>query len=57
MVSMIQPSDEDFITYDISVHDFHEMLGLEGREKYSELKEIVKDLMSKVVEIPRKDGG
>lgn len=56
MVSMIQPSDEDFSTYDISIREFHEMLGLEGREKYTELKGIVEDLMSKVIEIPKEDG-
>ncbi|MFC7064240.1 replication initiation protein [Halobacillus seohaensis] len=57
MVSMIQISDEDFMTYDISVRDFHELLGLEGREKYTELKDIIESLMAKVIEIPTKDGG
>lgn len=56
MVSMIQPSDEDFSTYDISIRDFHELLGLEGREKYTELKNIVGNLMSKVIEIPEENG-
>lgn len=57
LVSMIQPYDEDFLTYDISIREFHEMLGLDGREKYTELKGIVEELMSKVIEIPKKDGG
>ncbi|MCP3764687.1 replication initiation protein [Domibacillus sp. A3M-37] len=56
MVSQIQPDDEDFSDYSISVHDFHEMLGLEGREKYTELKKILKTLTSKVIEIPTEDG-
>jgi len=57
MVSMIQPTDEDFAFYDISIREFHEMLGLEGREHYTEIKEIVENLMSKVIEIPQVDGG
>jgi len=57
MVSMIQPTDEDFTFYNISIRDFHEMLGLEGREHYTEIKEIVENLMSKVIEIPQSDGG
>lgn len=57
MVSMIQPTDEDFKDYRISIKEFSEMLGLEGSAKYTELKEITKDLMSKSIEIPRADGG
>ncbi len=57
MVSMINPTDEDFTEYVISIKDFHEMLGLQGREKYTEIKMVVENLMSKVIEIPREDGG
>lgn len=57
MVSMIQPNDEDFKDYRISIKEFSEMLGLEGKAKYTELKAITKDLMSKSIEIPRSDGG
>lgn len=57
MVSLIEPTDEDFKDYIISVKEFHEMLGLEGREHYTQLKKIVEDLMSKVVEIPSGNGG
>lgn len=56
MVSMIQPSDEDFIFYEISIREFHEMLGLESREHYTQIKEIVENLMSKVIEIPQANG-
>ncbi|WP_271854298.1 replication initiation protein [Planococcus maritimus] len=57
MVSMIEPTDGDFKDYIISVRDFHEMLGLEGREHYTEIKKIVESLMTKVVEIPLEDKG
>lgn len=57
MVSMIQPVDEDFKDYRISIKEFSEMLGLEGSAKYTELKSITKNLMSKSIEIPQEDGG
>lgn len=57
MVSMIEPSDADFKNYRISIREFTEMLGLEGKAKYTEIKEITKDLMSKSIEIPQEDGG
>jgi hypothetical protein len=57
IVSMIQPEDEDFSVYELYIRDFYEMLGLSGREHYAQLKEIVGNLMTKVVEIPRPDGG
>lgn len=57
MVSMIQPVDEDFKDYRISIKEFSEMLGLTGSAKYTELKEITKNLMSKSIEIPQADGG
>ena len=57
MVSMIEPSDKDFKDYMISIRDFHEMLGLGGREHYTEIKTVVESLMTKVVEIPLEDKG
>ncbi|MDV2583476.1 replication initiation protein [Alkalibacillus haloalkaliphilus] len=56
-VSMIQPDDDDFKTYEIEIREFHNLLGLEGREYYTQTKEVIRGLMSKVIEIPRKDGG
>lgn len=55
MVSMIEPADKDFKDYVISIKEFHEMLGLEGREHYTEMKKVIESLMSKVVEIPLED--
>lgn len=57
MASMIEPNDEDFKDYRISIREFSEMLGLEGKTKYTEVKEISKELMSKTIEIPQEDGG
>ena len=57
MVSEIQPEDEDFKEYRISLKNFNEMLGLKGKTKYTEIKDIVKNLMGKTIEIPRKNNG
>lgn len=57
MVSMIQPTDEDFKEYRISVKKFSEMLELKGSVKYTQMKEVAENLMTKTIEIPKKDGG
>lgn len=57
MVSMIQPSDEDFKDYRISVKNFSEMLGLKGSVKYTQMKGIAENLMTKTIEIPKENGG
>jgi len=56
MVSMIQPSDEDFKKYQISIKDFSAMLGLTGHVKYEEIKEIAQRLQRKSVFIAEEDG-
>ncbi|KGP71048.1 replication initiation protein [Pontibacillus yanchengensis] len=53
VVSMIHPDDEDFKLYNISVKDFHNMMGLEGEPKYSELQAITRKMLGKVVEIQK----
>jgi len=57
MVSMVQTHDEDFTLYNISIREFHQMLGLEGREHYTQIKSVIESLMTKLVEIPRPEGG
>lgn len=52
MVSMIEPSDYDFKDYIISIKEFHNLLGLDGREHYTEMKSVIQSLMTKTVEIP-----
>lgn len=57
MVSEIQPNDEDFKEYRISLKDFSELLGLKGSTKYTELRNIMDNLMKKTIQIPRKNKG
>ncbi|WP_186672970.1 replication initiation protein [Sporosarcina sp. BP05] len=57
MVSEIQPDDEDFKEYRISLKNFNELLGLKGSTKYTQMREIMENLMKKTIQIPRKDKG
>jgi len=56
-VSMIQPDDQDFKIYSLSVREFYKLFDLKGREHYTHMKGIIKKLMEKTIEIPREDGG
>ncbi|MFB6588281.1 replication initiation protein [Bacillus thuringiensis] len=51
LASNIEPHDRDFKTYTFSIKHFHNLLGLNGSTKYSELSKITKGLLSKVIEI------
>lgn len=48
LASKIQPTDLEFHTYQFSIKEFNEMIGLSGSPKYSELRQITSDLMKKV---------
>ncbi|MGE1043867.1 replication initiation protein [Bacillus wiedmannii] len=51
LASNIEPSDQDFKTYTFPIKQFHDLLGLSGSTKYTELSKITKELLSKVIEI------
>ncbi|MBU4642586.1 replication initiation protein [Bacillus toyonensis] len=51
LASNIEPSDRDFKTYTFPIKQFHDLLGLNGSTKYTELSKITKELVSKVIEI------
>lgn len=51
LASNIEPSDRDFKTYIFPIKQFHDLLGLSGSTKYTELSKITKELLSKVIEI------
>lgn len=57
LVSMIEPQDEAFKEYNIRLREFYKLLGLNEDVHYSQLKQVVDDLMSKVIEIPLGEGG
>lgn len=51
LASNIQTGDSDFKTYTLPIKQFTNLLGLKGKPKYSELKQITKNLMQKVFEV------
>ncbi|WIG25099.1 replication initiation protein [Bacillus toyonensis] len=51
LASNIEPNDRDFKTYTFPIKQFHDLLGLSGSTKYTELSKITKELVSKVIEI------
>lgn len=51
LASNIEPNDRDFKTYTFPIKQFHDLLGLSGSIKYTELSKITKELLSKVIEI------
>jgi len=56
-ISMLSPEDEEFPTVRFKVKDIVEVLELNTEAYYHELKTILKRLLSRVLEIPREDGG
>ncbi len=51
MISRIQPEDEDFKPYRISLSELAEFLGIDKNHIYADCKKITKKLLEKVVEI------
>lgn len=51
MIAKIQPEDEDFKPYKISVKDLAEFLGIDKSSAYRECKKITKSLLSRVLEL------
>ncbi len=53
LLGQIKPSDEDFKYYRISVADFAEILGLKGKDIYTELDRATNALVSRTISIRR----
>lgn len=51
MIARIQPDDEDFKPYQISLNELAEFLGINKNHIYTDCKKITKKLLEKVVEI------
>lgn len=51
MLSRIQPSDEDFKEYRISISEFAEFMGIDKNHVYTECKKTTKQLLTRVLEI------
>jgi len=51
MIAQVQPGDEDFKPYRISIAEFADFLGISKSSAYQECKKITKTLLSRVLEI------
>ena len=56
MLSMIQPSDENFKAYEISIFELSKILGVNKNHMYVDCKKITHKLLKKVIEIQESDG-
>lgn len=56
MISQIQPNDEDFKPYQISIAEFADFIGVSKNSMYQECQKITKKLLSRVVEINESNG-
>jgi hypothetical protein len=56
MISKIQPDDEDFKPYRISVSELAEFLGIDRGSAYRECKKITENLLKRVLSIEESDG-
>jgi len=56
MIARIQPEDEDFKPYRISVSEFAEFLGIAKDSAYTECKKITAKLLTRVLSIEEPDG-
>lgn len=51
MIAHIQPDDQDFKPYDISLQELAEFLGIDKNHVYADCKKLTKTLLGRVVEI------
>ena len=56
MIAQIQPDDEDFKPYQISISDFANFLGITKNSMYQECHKITHKLLERVVQINEPDG-
>ena len=51
VLSLINKEDEDFQQYTIDIREFRELVGIKQGYNYQDIKEVLKELLKKVVEI------
>jgi len=53
LISMVEPNDEDFKNYAIKVDDFRDLIGLKTKNLYQKVKNLLRGLRNKDIEIPK----
>ncbi|KJU83889.1 replication initiator protein, partial [Candidatus Magnetobacterium bavaricum] len=51
MVSMIEPNDEDFKTYRITVSEFVKIIGIDDKSAYNQIRQVTENLISNILRI------
>lgn len=51
LISLVQPTDQDFEPYEFKIGEFIKLLGINTKTKYSEIPKITEDLMRKIIKI------
>lgn len=57
MISMVNLADEEDKVYELSIQEFYDILEIPGLDSNLQFEEIIDELLSKLVEIPRENGG
>ncbi|MDJ0332649.1 replication initiation protein [Planococcus sp. S3-L1] len=57
VAGLVNKTDQEDQTYELPIDELYRFLELEGLNSDLQFKEIIDELLSKVVEIPREDGG
>jgi len=55
LISLVQPSDEEFQPYTFSIKDFIKLIGGNSNTRYKELEDITRNLLSKTYEVRFED--
>lgn len=57
MVAQVEKDDHDFKPYRIRIQDYAKAVGTQSKSHYKEIREAAQNLISRIADIPRDDGG
>lgn len=57
MVAQVERDDHDFKPYRIHIKDYAKAVGTNSKSHYKEIREAAQNLLSRIVDIPKDDGG
>lgn len=57
IVSTMQPQDEDFKEYEITIEEYCDLMQIDKRSSYYPIKKSIHEIVSKTIEIPLEEGG
>lgn len=57
MVAQVEKDDQDFKPYKIRIQDYAKAVGTQSKSHYKEIKDAAQNLISRIADIPKDDGG